>query len=50
MNTGQRLKALRESKGLSQEEVAKIIGIGALVDFIRLLLNSMRDGENRPLK
>lgn len=27
-----------------------LLGIGALVDFIRLLLNSMRDGENRPLK
>lgn len=44
MNTGQRLKALRESKGLSQEEVAKIIGVG------RTTYLKYESGENKPTR
>ena len=44
MNTGQRLKALREAKGLSQEEVAKALGIG------RVTYLKYESGESRPVR
>ncbi len=44
MNTGQRLKQLREEKGLSQEEVAKLIGVG------RTTYLKYESGENRPVR
>lgn len=44
MNTGQRLKQLREEKGLSQEEAAKLIGVG------RTTYLKYESGENRPVR
>jgi transcriptional regulator with XRE-family HTH domain len=44
MNTGARLKKLREAKGLSQEEVAKIIGVG------RTTYLKYETGENKPTR
>lgn len=44
MNTGNRLKQLREAKGLSQSEVAKIIGVG------RTTYLKWESGENQPTR
>ncbi|WP_314047332.1 helix-turn-helix transcriptional regulator [Selenomonas noxia] len=44
MNTGKRLRELREAKGLSQEEVAKAIGVG------RVTYLKYENGENRPVR
>lgn len=44
MNTGQRLKRLREELGLSQEDVAKRIGVG------RTTYLKYENGENRPTR
>lgn len=44
MNTGNRLKQLREAKGLSQAEVAKIIGVG------RTTYLKWESGENQPTR
>lgn len=44
MNAGNRLKQLREEKGLSQSEVAKIIGVG------RTTYLKWENGENQPTR
>lgn len=44
MDTGERLRELREAKGLSQEEVAKAIGVG------RVTYLKYENGENRPVR
>lgn len=44
MNAGNRLKQLREEKGLSQSEVAKIIGVG------RTTYLKWETGENQPTR
>lgn len=44
MNTGQKLRFLREKAGYSQEEVAKILGIG------RTTYLKYETGENRPTR
>lgn len=44
MNTGKRLRDLREARGLSQEEVAKAIGVG------RVTYLKYENGENRPIR
>ena len=42
--TGQRLKALREERGMSQADVAKSIGVG------RTTYLKYENGENRPVR
>lgn len=44
MDTGKRLRELREARGLSQEEVAKAIGVG------RVTYLKYENGENRPVR
>ncbi|WP_443873661.1 LexA family protein [Megasphaera sp.] len=44
MNAGNRLKQLREAKGLSQSEVAKIMGVG------RTTYLKWENGENQPTR
>lgn len=44
MDTGQRLRALRERAGYSQEEVAKMLGVG------RTTYLKYETGENRPTR
>ena len=44
MDTGKRLRNLREERGLSQEEVAKAIGVG------RVTYLKYENGENRPVR
>lgn len=44
MDTGRRLRNLREERGLSQEEVAKAIGVG------RVTYLKYENGENRPVR
>lgn len=44
MDTGKRLRHLREERGLSQEEVAKAIGVG------RVTYLKYENGENRPVR
>ena len=44
MDTGRILRTLREERGLSQEEVAKAIGIG------RVAYLKYESGENRPVR
>ena len=44
MNTGKRLKQLREERGLSQEEVAKLIGVG------RTTYVKYESGDSRPVR
>lgn len=44
MNAGNRLKQLREEKGLSQSEVAKIMGVG------RTTYLKWENGENQPTR
>ena len=44
MDTGKRLRNLREERGLSQEDVAKAIGVG------RVTYLKYENGENRPVR